>query len=684
MVTNPFKGLTPIVLAYRLLLVLFAVVILTISISPARKMMFAWELDSLTIRQKWYPPKNRMAISPITLVNIDAKSQGNATYLKAVGGIFSRKAAAYAIRFLNRTQTKATILDLSFNGGQHFDDLEGDQRLVESALPGKRVISQLILENRGQSGQKISELSPTVKAALWRNTIEVQGIEQFSVFQKQYRYDSLVPPYTGLLHSGMRFYSAAGATFLTDLSLQTDDTQGNVRRWAPFSLYGKAIFPTMPLGVLLNQEKHLNLNRDGTLRWGNQSLALGPDGVPLIKWYGHGVRLDRPVYREYSFADVVLSELSLECAEKRALPFCKELPPNTPPPLSPQQFQNQYILMGFVLANTDTHQTIYSAKYPGVYILANILDNALHNDFVHPAPLWMNLGLFILLPLLLGIIILRFRSALISLLVTGTLGIGHFLLCLHAYYTWNLWLYAIYPIFGLLACFSGMYVYQYVKEQKKRQQMRYAFGKYVSPAVLQIIEQQPEKVSLGGERREMTFMFSDIRGFTTFSDQNEPEVVQTFLTQYFSTMNKIIMQNYQGSINKLIGDAIMAYWGFPLDNEDHAFLAVSAAMSMRQAMLDWRKETDKLPINIGIGINTGEAVIGNVGSEEFMDFTVIGDAVNVASRLEGINKEYGTTIIISKATYEKVKDRIQVRSLGWAELKGKNGQIEVFEPLRHL
>jgi adenylate cyclase len=161
-------------------------------------------------------------------------------------------------------------------------------------------------------------------------------------------------------------------------------------------------------------------------------------------------------------------------------------------------------------------------------------------------------------------------------------------------------------------------------------------------------------------------------------------VVQTFLTQYFSTMNKIIMQNYQGSINKLIGDAIMAYWGFPLDNEDHAFLAVSAAMSMRQAMLDWRKETDKLPINIGIGINTGEAVIGNVGSEEFMDFTVIGDAVNVASRLEGINKEYGTTIIISRATYEKVKDRIQVRSLGWAELKGKDGQIEVFEPLHYL
>ncbi len=182
----------------------------------------------------------------------------------------------------------------------------------------------------------------------------------------------------------------------------------------------------------------------------------------------------------------------------------------------------------------------------------------------------------------------------------------------------------------------------------------------------------------------MTFMFSDIRGFTAFSDQNEPEVVQTFLSQYFSTMNGIIMHQYRGSINKLIGDAIMAYWGFPLNNEDHAFLAVCAAMTMREAMQAWQSQQDKLPIHIGIGINTGDAVIGNIGSDDFMDFTVIGDAVNVASRLEGMNKEYGTTIIISAATYQKVQDRIEARSLGWCELKGKSEPVEIFEPLRIL
>jgi adenylate cyclase len=211
--------------------------------------------------------------------------------------------------------------------------------------------------------------------------------------------------------------------------------------------------------------------------------------------------------------------------------------------------------------------------------------------------------------------------------------------------------------------------------------MRYAFGKYVSSDVLKMIEQQAGQLSLGGERREMTFMFSDIRGFSTFSDQNNPEVVQVFLSQYFSSMNGIIMHQYRGSINKLIGDAIMAYWGFPLNHEDHAFLAVSAALAMQEAMQNWQTQKGQLPIQIGIGINTGEAMIGNIGSEDFMDFTVIGDAVNIASRLEGQNKTYGTTIIISAATCQKVRDRIKVRSLGWCELKGKSEPVEIFEPL---
>lgn len=669
---------------YQILLVGLAVLITGLCIAPLRKLAFAWELDSLTIRQKLYKSKNRGQVSPIRLIKIDAKTVSHPAYRQLFGDTLTRQAAGYVTRFLNRTDPKAVILDISFNKGPSQDNPAGDRFLAQSIQAGKPVLSQLIFENQGQSARRAEQLKPKTRAALRHNTVQVQGLNHFPVFRRLFTYDSLIPPYTELLNSDMRFYSAAGGTFMADLSGQVDDTQGNIRRWPPFSLYGKDIYPTLPLGVLLQTENQLTLSPNGQLQWNHHHLDLGPDGIPLIKWYGHGVQVDRPVYPEFSFVDLVLSEIRLECDENPALSICQTpgLPEKTL--IQPDTFKDQYAIIGFVLANVDQHQTIYSARYPGMYILANTLDNALHNDFVKPAPFWLNLGLFLLMPLLLASAILRFRSAGISLLLTVSLSLGYFLLCLQAYLVWNLWIGFIYPVLGMWACFSGIYVYQYANEYKKRQQMRFAFGKYVSPAVLQIIEQQPEKVTLGGERREMTFMFSDIRGFTTFSDQNAPEVVQTFLSQYFSTMNRIIMHEYRGSINKLIGDAIMAYWGFPLTDEDHAFLAVSAAMRMREAMLDWRKQAGKLPINIGIGINTGEAVIGNVGSEEFMDFTVIGDAVNVASRLEGINKEYGTNIIISAATYEKVRDRIQARSLGWAELKGKGERVEVFEPLGYL
>lgn len=329
----------------------------------------------------------------------------------------------------------------------------------------------------------------------------------------------------------------------------------------------------------------------------------------------------------------------------------------------------------------DVHRTIYGPRYFGVYILANTLDNLIHDDFVHPVPwLWNGLA-FLLLPTLLGLAGWRFKSTAILCLLTVTLATGHFLFSVFLYNHLNLWLAVVYPILALLGCFLGVFVYRFRRERKRRRQLRFVFAKYVSPAVMEMIERRPESIRLGGVRREMTFLFSDIRGFTAFSDRNPPEVVQRFLSDYFSMMNGIILHDYRGSINKLIGDAIMAYWGFPLADEDHAFLAVSAALAMRDILRVWRNDPSKPPIHIGIGVNTGDAVIGHVGSEDFMDFTVIGDAVNVAARLEQLTKDYDASIIISADTYEKVKDRIHARPLGRVRLRGREAETEIFEVL---
>lgn len=660
-------------------LLLAGLLLLALAWGPLYKLTFAWEMETLTIRQKWNPPADRRQSSQLSLVNVDARTWGNPVMLKLFQSAFTRPAAGYAVRFFNRAHPKMVIFDMGFTGGIHQDDLAGDHLFASSIQSVPSVASALVFEDEATP----TALSPAAVKRVETYAVNVSGLAHFPVYAEQFQHSSLRLPYPELFASPMRFLAANSAVFKTSFS--ADDASGVSRRWTPFVLYQGKVYPSMALGVLTQGKTPLSLSSQGQLSWLGGSLNLGVDGLPLVKWYGHNVGLKHPVYPETSFSDVVLSELALECRENPANAFCKEPGLPTRPVVDPAVFNGRYILLGFTYANSpDEQTTIYGSKYPGVYIQANTLDNALNNDFVLPAPAWLNWLLGLGLPLLLAAIILRFHSTVISVLGLASLGLIHFLACLEAYWHWNLWVYCIYPLLSLAACFTGMYVYRYGREHRRRQQMRYAFGKYVSPAVLQIIEQHPEQVTLGGERREMTFLFSDIRGFTPFSDQNSPEVVQSVLTQYFSVMNGIIMHQYQGSINKLIGDAIMAYWGFPLKGEDHAFLAVSAALAMQAAMDQWREDEGKQPLYIGVGIHTGEAMVGNVGSEDFMDFTVIGDAVNVASRLESVTKTYGSKIIISAATYEKVKDRISARSLGWASLKGKIDQIEIYEPIGFL
>jgi class 3 adenylate cyclase/CHASE2 domain-containing sensor protein len=668
-----------------------------------RDVFYAWELNTLSVRQRLFslPPASRSQITPLALVNYDDKTGNSADFIRLFGDPMSRSAPAYAARFLRRAGARNTVFDLSFNGGVRKNDRAGDQALVDSAGPAPPLISsgKSLAAASSSPASVASSLffntnpdlgferqSSQVQNALLRNAIEISGLDAFPLYKKLYTHAGLAPPYPALLASGMHFYAANSTLSKSNLDDAVADLTGESRRWTPFAFYGSYAFPTMALGTVLKGERRLHLTADGILSWGtpNQSsgVHLGVEGLPLIKWYGHGVLPNQPVYPEFSLSDVVFSEMALECRENPALPVCSQVKLPTQPTINPAWFKNRYVLIGMTLANAgDTHQTIYGPHYFGVYILANILDNLIHDDFVLPAPAWCNALGFLLLPLLLIMASRRFKSVPFICLLTLTLAVGYFLLSVFCYNRLNVWLYVVYPILALLGCFVGLFIYRFLKEQRQRQQLRFAFGKYVSPSVMEMIERNPKAVRLGGTRREMTFLFSDIRGFTTFSDRNPPEVVQNVLTNYFSRMNGIILHDYHGSINKLIGDAIMAYWGFPLEHEDHAFLAVCAAMAMRDELRRWRDDPNNPPFHIGIGVNTGEAVIGNVGSEDFMDFTVIGDAVNVAARLEQLNKEYKAPVIISAATYHQVKDRIRTRYLGVVRLAGKDTDTEVYEPL---
>jgi adenylate cyclase len=188
-------------------------------------------------------------------------------------------------------------------------------------------------------------------------------------------------------------------------------------------------------------------------------------------------------------------------------------------------------------------------------------------------------------------------------------------------------------------------------------------------------------LKLGGQKKEMTVLFSDIRGFTTLSEKLEPEKLVAILNEYFTAMTEVILQS-GGVLDKFIGDAIMAFWGAPQEAPDHAQRACRTALKMIAKLEELKKEWSKrdLPeINIGVGINSGQMIVGNMGSAKRFDYTVIGDNVNLASRLEGLNKQYGTSIIISQFTYDKVKEKFEGEFLDKVAVKGKEIPVEIFK-----
>jgi len=239
------------------------------------------------------------------------------------------------------------------------------------------------------------------------------------------------------------------------------------------------------------------------------------------------------------------------------------------------------------------------------------------------------------------------------------------------------------PVLGGTIAYIGSIVYQYLTERKQKKLIKTIFGYYVHPSVVNQLVSNPELVRLGGEKREMTVLFSDLWNFTTISEAYPPEFIFNLLNEYFDSMTKVVFK-YGGTLDKYIGDAIVAFWGAPIYYEDHALRACLCALKMQfeleKLRIRWEKEGKPL-LHMRIGINTGEMIVGNIGGYGRFNYTVIGDSVNLGARLEAINKEFGTSIIISEYTYEKVKGFFKVREIGEITVKGKTKPVKIYELL---
>jgi len=318
-------------------------------------------------------------------------------------------------------------------------------------------------------------------------------------------------------------------------------------------------------------------------------------------------------------------------------------------------------------------------RMPGVEIHANNIQTIINEKFLRDQS---KNNLFIILGLILianiGLFSFSKVRYAIPIVLAEALGItvaGFF------YYENGIIINAIYPIVLVIISFIGTFLLRLILEQKERKFIEGAFGHYVNKSVVKQIIKNPKMLQLGGAKREISVFFSDIAGFTTISESMEPGKLVKFLNEYLQEMTKIVL-DHEGTLDKYEGDAIMAFWGAPIEMKFHAHRACMAALKNQKKLAELRKKWKKQgkpEIRIRIGVNTGPAIVGNMGSENRFDYTAMGDNINLGSRLEGIGKEYGTEIIISEATYEQVKHDFLCRELDTIRVKGKNNAVRIFE-----
>lgn len=353
-------------------------------------------------------------------------------------------------------------------------------------------------------------------------------------------------------------------------------------------------------------------------------------------------------------------------------------------------FKDRIVLVGMYLDDspvlgTDMFCTPYSwrnlRRMPGVEINANVIDAAMHDRIVNE--MGMPARIAILLACM-GLSLIAFRrwSPLQGSLRLAGMGVGCVLAAWALFASTGVW----WPLFAPLAGIFGSYIafggIAFLDERRTRNEMRRAFGHYVSSAVIEQMLAHPERLRLGGERREITIMFSDLAGFTSMSEKLSPEEVAEVMNFYLTEMSRIVMR-HGGTLDKFIGDAIMAFWNAPLDDAEHALHACQAAVEMQQAMSSVNADLVQKGVgalSMRIGIHTGMAVVGNMGSTERFDYTAIGDSVNLAARLEGANKIYGSGILVSEATVAQLQGRLPMRLLDRICLKGKSEAIDVYGP----
>ncbi|MCK4560710.1 MAG: adenylate/guanylate cyclase domain-containing protein [Calditrichia bacterium] len=579
------------------------------------------------------------SIDDIVIIDIDGRSESEL-------GRFAQWPRSYftqVVEYLDEGGAAIIGLDIIFVKDKR--NPETDQEFVRAVANAGNVVNALYFEQEDSLSWRYKMMTPPQEFE-WEKFARDLPTEYRELFPEN---DRIGNDFFKLLNAG---YALGHVNFRGDID-------GVVRKIHLFGNFLDHSYPSFAFRMFttLTGVDKIDFEQKGLVRLFSegqlvQEIPIDENGNMLINWAGNF-----QTFRFVSFYDVLKQRIPKE------------------------YFQDKVVLVGTSLPGLfDLRSAPFNPDFPGVEIHANILYTLLTGDFVQKTSSLQSFLIYAVAGIIVGIIII-FLSPLWSIIVVLVFSVINIFIAYNLHWEGNFWMPVINPMITLLVTFSLIYIYKYNTEEKGKRFIKETFSHFVTHSVVEELLANPEKIKLGGERKNCTVMFSDVAGFTTISEQLTPEALVKLLNDYLTEMTNIIFK-YDGMLDKYEGDAIMAVFGAPLEHGNHAVQACAAALMMQTQLVKLRElwgKQNRPQLEARCGLNTGDMVVGNMGSETRFDYTVMGDAVNLGSRLEAANKEYGTSILIGVNTFTKAGDQIITRELDLLRVMGKNEPVRVYE-----
>lgn len=587
------------------------------------------------------------ATERIRLILIDQKSLAWASRENGLSWPWPREVYAPILDFCRRGGARAIAFDMLYTEPSAYGPGDDDAFTAAAARTGVFVAAAFF----GETGTATAwpPAAPPVRPT-------IAGAEAWQDAPGAARVRAAFP-IDGLL----RVATAVG-------SVSADpDPDGVTRRARLFHFFDSRAVPALSLATFVaGGEAPSGIWRatEGRLEAGALSIPLDGAGRVVLNYRG-----PTGTYRSFSAAAVIQSALRLEAGQE--------------PPLAPEVFRDCYVILAPSAPGLmDLKPTPLDPVAPGGEIHATALDNLLAGDFLRETPAaWAHAGT-LFFSVAAALLMARARgaiqsAALVAAAVPLPTAVGFLA------YARGLWLPVASPTLGAAGALLGVVILNYAVEGRRRRFLKNAFAHYLSPEVIERIVADPGRLRLGGERRELSIFFSDLQGFSSFSERLDPVDLTALLNDYLSEMTDIILEE-GGTLDKYEGDAIIAFWNAPLAQEDHALRACRAAVRCQRRLAArrpaWRARVGA-DLRMRIGLNTGPVVVGNMGSRSRFNYTILGDAANLASRLEGANKAFATSVMASAATWRAAggEKTLLGRLIGSVQVVGRKTPVDVYE-----